>query len=53
MRDDPDPVPPGTTGAGAAVRQQRTWSQVDVDWDDGRKLMVSSPFPAEVFPAEV
>jgi hypothetical protein len=43
MSDDPDPIPPGTTGTVTAVRQQGTWSQVDVDWDNGRKLMLSVP----------
>ena len=43
MPDDPDPVPPGTTGTITAVRQQGTWAQVDVDWDNGRKLMLAVP----------
>jgi hypothetical protein len=36
--DGPDPIPPGTTGTVAAVRQQRTWAQVDVVWDNGRPV---------------
>jgi hypothetical protein len=43
MTDDPDPIPPGTTGTVAAVRHQRTWSQVDVKWDNGRTLMLVVP----------
>jgi hypothetical protein len=43
MSDDPDPILDGTTGTFAAVRQHRTWSQVDVDWDNGRKLMLVVP----------
>jgi hypothetical protein len=43
MTDDPDPIPPGTTGTVAAVRYQRTWSQVDVKWDNGRTLMLVVP----------
>jgi hypothetical protein len=43
MLDDPHPVPPGTTGTVTAVRLQRTWSQVDVKWDNGRTLMLVVP----------
>lgn len=43
MPQDPDPVQPGTTGTVAAIRPHRTWTQVDVDWDNGRKLMLSVP----------
>jgi hypothetical protein len=43
MTDDPDPIPPGTTGTVTAVRQHGTWSQVDVAWDNGRKLMLVVP----------
>jgi hypothetical protein len=43
MSDDPDPIPPGSTGTVTAVRQHRTWAQVDVDWDNGRKLMLVVP----------
>ena len=41
--EDPDPIPPGTTGTVTAVRNYGTWSQVDVDWDNGRKLMLAVP----------
>lgn len=43
MPEDPDPIPPGSTGTVTAVRQHRTWAQVDVDWDNGRKLMLAVP----------
>jgi hypothetical protein len=43
MPQDPDPVLPGTTGTVTAIRPHRTWTQVDVDWDNGRKLMLSLP----------
>ena len=43
MPDDPDPVPAGTTGTVTTVRQHGTWAQVDVDWDNGRKLMLAVP----------
>jgi hypothetical protein len=43
MTDDPDPIPVGTTGTVAGVYPQRGWTQVDVDWDTGRSLMLSIP----------
>jgi integrase len=43
MPEDPDPIPPGSTGTVTAVRQHRTWAQVDVEWDNGRKLMLAVP----------
>lgn len=47
MRNDPDPISPGTTGTIKAVRTcgsgRGAWLQVDVDWDNGRKLMLSVP----------
>jgi hypothetical protein len=47
MPDDPDPVPAGTTGTVRSVRTcgsgRDAWLQVDVDWDNGRKLMLSVP----------
>ena len=43
MLDDPDPIPAGTTGFVTSVRQHGTWAQVDVNWDNGRKLMLAVP----------
>ncbi|WP_413431546.1 DUF4314 domain-containing protein [Crateriforma spongiae] len=43
MTDDPDPVPAGSTGTVAGVYPQRGWLQLDVDWDNGRSLMLSIP----------
>ncbi|MDA9859531.1 DUF4314 domain-containing protein [Rubripirellula sp.] len=43
MTDDPDPIPVGTTGTVAGVYPQNGWTQVDVDWDSGRSLMLSIP----------
>ena len=41
--DDPDPIPAGTTGTVVGVYPQSDWTQVDVDWDSGRSLMLSIP----------
>ena len=43
MTDDPDPIPAGTTGTVAGAYPQSDWTQVDVDWDNGRSLMLSIP----------
>jgi len=43
MLDDPDPILPGATGTVVSVRQQGTWAQVDVKWDNGRALMLVVP----------
>ena len=47
MPEDPDPILPGATGTVTAVRQygfgRDAWQQVDVDWDDGRTLMLVVP----------
>lgn len=47
MLDDPDPVPVGTKGTIKFVRQcgagRKAWLQIDVDWDNGRQLMLSVP----------
>jgi hypothetical protein len=47
MPDDPDPVPQGTTGTVQAVHPHGSsggqWLQVEVNWDNGRKLMLSVP----------
>ena len=41
--DDLDPIPAGTTGTVVGVYPQSDWTQVDVDWDIGRSLMLSIP----------
>jgi len=47
MPGDPHPVPPGATGTITSVAQYGTgrdaWLQVEVDWDNDRKLMLSVP----------
>jgi hypothetical protein len=43
MSNDPDPIPPGTTGTVTGVRRRGTWSQVDVAWENGRTLMLVVP----------
>ncbi|WP_442511627.1 DUF4314 domain-containing protein [Novipirellula sp. SH528] len=43
MTDDPDPIPAGTTGTVVGVYPHSEWTQVDVDWDNGRALMLSIP----------
>jgi hypothetical protein len=52
MPDDPNPIQPGTMGTVTVVRPHGTWAQVDVAWDNGRKLMlVVPPDQVEVVPA--
>jgi hypothetical protein len=43
MTDDPDPIPAGTIGTVVGMYPQSDWTQVDVDWDIGRSLMLSIP----------
>ncbi|HMO94292.1 MAG TPA: DUF4314 domain-containing protein [Pirellulaceae bacterium] len=47
MPDDPNPIAPGTTGVVTDIREvgvgQDRWLQIDVDWDNGRQLMLASP----------
>lgn len=57
MPDDPDPVLPGTTGMVTAMHphgaDRGQWLQVEVDWDNGRKLMLTVPPDRfEILPAE-
>ena len=49
MPDDPHPIPTGTKGTVTDVRNVTGlgFMQIDVDWDNGRKLMLSIP-PDEV-----
>lgn len=43
MPQDPDPIPAGTLGTVVAVYDHRDWNQVDVDWYNGRTLMLTMP----------
>ena len=47
MPDDPNPIAAGTRGTVKRVRKVGTprdgFLQVDVDWDNGRSLMLSVP----------
>jgi hypothetical protein len=43
MVDDPDPLPVGSLGTITDVRNIGDWLQIDVDWDNGRSLMLSVP----------
>lgn len=38
LPDDPDPLPVGSTGT--VVRVNPSTNQADVDWDNGRQLML-------------
>ncbi len=43
MPNDPAPIPVGTAGTVAGIYPQRDWTQIDVNWDNGRSLMLSIP----------
>jgi len=43
MPQDPDPIPAGSLGTVVEVREHHNWTQVDVDWDNGRTLMLTMP----------
>ena len=48
MPGDPDPIKPGATGTarkvtGHSFGLRAPWTQIDVEWDNGRKLMLSVP----------
>jgi hypothetical protein len=47
MQDDPDPVQVGQVGTVVSVSHhgggKDAWHQIDVAWDNGRKLMLVSP----------
>jgi hypothetical protein len=43
MPADPDPIPIGTLGTVQVVHSHYGWTQVEVDWDNGRRLMLSLP----------
>ena len=43
MIDDPDPIPAGTIGTVTEIHIHSDWTQIDVSWENGRKLMLVSP----------
>ena len=43
MADDPDPIPAGTTGTVTELHFHSDWTQIEVSWENGRKLMLVSP----------
>jgi hypothetical protein len=43
MPQDPDPIPVGSLGTVIDVYDHCGWTQVDVDWDNGRALMLTMP----------
>jgi len=47
MQHDPDPIQSGELGTVTACRRnsggQDAWHQIDVDWDNGRTLMLVAP----------
>jgi hypothetical protein len=43
MPEDPDPIPTGSLGTVRAIHPHHRWTQVEVDWDNGRRLMLSLP----------
>ena len=43
MPEDPDPVPTGSLGTVCAIQPHHGWTQIEVDWDNGRRLMLSLP----------
>ena len=43
MNDDPDPIPAGTLGTVTFINKCGDFTQIAVDWDNGRKLMLAVP----------
>ena len=43
MPQDPDPILVGSLGTVVAIHDHHEWAQVDVDWDNGRSLMLTMP----------
>jgi len=43
MPNDPDPLPVGSLGVVLRVIAHSDWQQVEVAWDNGRKLMLTLP----------
>ena len=43
MPEDPDPIPAGSLGTVCAIHPHHGWTQIEVDRDNGRQLMLSLP----------
>jgi len=43
MPEDPDPVPSGSTGTVISATWLDDWTQIMVNWDNGRSLNLSVP----------
>ena len=43
MPDDPDPIPAGTMGLVTEIHIHNGWTQLEVSWENGRRLMLVSP----------
>ena len=43
MVNDPDPIPAGTIGSVTEIHIHSDWTQIEVSWENGRKLMLVSP----------
>ena len=47
MNEDPDPIPVGTQGRVVSINDvtfgRDSFTQIDVKWDNGRRLMVCTP----------
>jgi hypothetical protein len=43
MPEDPDQIPAGSLGNVRAIHPHHGWTQIEVDWDNGRQLMLSLP----------
>lgn len=43
MRNDPAPVTAGSLGTVLGLHEHLDWTQVEVEWDSGRKLMLTIP----------
>ena len=43
MPEDPDPIPIGSLGTVRGIHSHHGWTQVEVEWDNGRHLMLTLP----------
>lgn len=43
MPNDPDPIPPGSTGTVLGITDLTEYTQITIDWDSGRTLMAIVP----------